>query len=227
MSLHEPLAALRRIPIRDNGEPLVDLLTFAKPAGEPKLRWAPEHPVFRYERARRCRERIARMLAKAASTLPEGVCLEIVEGWRSPEAQRMMYRATWDEMRGRHPAWSDAALRRQVNRFSAPPDHPVPPPHLTGGAVDLHLARADGERLDFTSPFELTDRGSAAMEAEGLTDAARANRRLLREVLTAVGLTNYAAEWWHWSYGDQGWALRTGAAYAVYGPVGVEAHSGS
>lgn len=27
----------------------------------------------------------------------------------------------------------------------------------------------------------------------------------------------YEEEWWHWSFGDSGWALRTGAAHAVYG----------
>lgn len=223
----EPLAALRRIGIRDNGEPLVDILTFAEPASNPKLLWAPEHPVFQYERERRIREGVARMLGRAAALLSEGTFLQIVEGWRSPEAQRMMYRATWEEMRRRHPGWSDASLRRQVNRYSAPPDHSVPPPHLTGGAVDLHLVRGDGQLLDFTSPFAITDRASAAMQAEGISDAARGNRALLSEVLTAVGLTNYADEWWHWSYGDQGWALRTGAPVALYGPVGLEEPSGN
>ena len=57
------------------------------------------------------------------------------------------------------------------------------------------------------------------MDAPGLSDAARANRRLLAGALTAAGMTNYDGEWWHWSYGDQGWALRLGLDEAVYGPV--------
>jgi D-alanyl-D-alanine dipeptidase len=210
----EPLHALRRIRIRDNGEPLVDLLAFS-----PALRWAAEHPVFTYQRERLCRLRVAQMLAAAQAELPPGIHLEIVEGWRSPSAQRMMYQSTWTQMRQLHPNWSDAALRRLVNRFSAPPDHPVHPPHLTGGAVDLHLVDAAGTRLDLTSPYLLADRRSAAMDAPGLSETTRINRRLLAGALTAVGLTSYAAEWWHWSYGDQGWAYRTGRPEAIYGPV--------
>src|SRR6266702_1595652 len=51
---------------------------------------------------------------------------------------------------------------------------------------------------------------------------ARANRELLARVLRGAGLVNYPTEWWHWSYGDRYWALMTGAAAAVYGPVGRE-----
>jgi D-alanyl-D-alanine dipeptidase len=214
--MREPLSTLRRIRIRDNGEPLVDILS-----GSPEVRWASRHPVFDYPRARLCRQRVAAMLAGAQARLPAGIHIQLVEGWRSPEVQRMMYRATWEEMRRFHPDWSGAALRRLVNRYSAPPDHPVPPPHLTGGAVDLHLVDAEGRLLDFTSPYEIADRASAAMEAHGLCETARANRRLLDEVLSAVGFTNYAEEWWHWSYGDQGWALRTGRLEAIYGPIGL------
>jgi D-alanyl-D-alanine dipeptidase len=57
------------------------------------------------------------------------------------------------------------------------------------------------------------------MNARGLSATARCNRKLLADVLIAVGLTSYAAEWWHWSYGDSGWALRTGRDTALYGRV--------
>src|SRR5437660_11760260 len=105
---------MRRVPIRDNGEPLVDILS-----GSPDIRWAPQHPVFQYERARLCRERVAQMLAEAQAQLPAGVHSQVVEGWRSPEAQRMMYRATWEEMRGRHPDLREVALKGLVNGFGA------------------------------------------------------------------------------------------------------------
>jgi D-alanyl-D-alanine dipeptidase len=36
-------------------------------------------------------------------------------------------------------------------------------------------------------------------------------------VLTAVGMVNYPTEWWHWSYGDRYWALRTGVPNALHG----------
>jgi D-alanyl-D-alanine dipeptidase len=40
-------------------------------------------------------------------------------------------------------------------------------------------------------------------------------------VLDGAGLVNYPTEWWHWSFGDRYWALTTGAAAAVYGPLDV------
>jgi hypothetical protein len=40
--------------------------------------------------------------------------------------------------------------------------------------------------------------------------------------MESTGLTNYVGEWWHWSYGDQGWALRVGSPVAYYGAVEVE-----
>jgi D-alanyl-D-alanine dipeptidase len=213
-SAGESLRALNRVRIVESGEPLVDFI-----AACPTLRFAPEHPLFTHERARLLRGTVGEMLCRAQSLLPSGVILEIVEGWRSPAAQRMMYDQTYEEYRRQHPEWPEAMVRRQTNRFSAPPEARTPPPHCTGGAVDLHLVDADGKILDFTSPFPFLDRRSAAMEARGLSDTARKNRALLAETLTAVGLTYYAAEWWHWEYGTSAWALRTGRDTAIYGLI--------
>ena len=63
------------------------------------------------------------------------------------------------------------------------------------------------------------DLEGAAMDSDAISDTAKKNRALLRSVLEPTGLTNYADEWWHWSFGDNGWALRVGAPCAVYGPV--------
>jgi zinc D-Ala-D-Ala dipeptidase len=205
------MRALGRVRIVDNGEPLVDFL-----AACPGLRFAAQHPLFDYPRVHLARRRVAEMLCRAQSLLPAGIELEIVEGWRSPAAQRLMYEHTYNEYRRRHPEWPESMVRRQTNRYSAPPDAPTPPPHVTGGAVDLHLVGPDGARLDMTSPFDPLDRRAAAMDARGLSDSARRNRAILSEALTGVGLTSYPAEWWHWSYGDSGWALRTGRDTAIY-----------
>jgi D-alanyl-D-alanine dipeptidase len=213
-SAGESLRALDRIRISDDGEPLVDFIATC-----PALRLAESHPLFDHPRARLLRRTVAEMLCRAQARLPGGIFLEIVEGWRSPEAQRMMYEHTYQDQRRRHPEWSEAMVRRQTNRFSAPPGARTPPPHCTGGAVDLHLVDAEGRMLDFTSPFPLLDRRSAAMNARGLSDTARENRALLAGVVAAAGLTSYPAEWWHWEYGTSAWALRTGRDAAIYGMI--------
>ena len=60
---------------------------------------------------------------------------------------------------------------------------------------------------------------SAPTYIEGLSATARANRDLLIQVLETAGLTNFRGEWWHWSYGEPGWALRGGHPCALYGAV--------
>lgn len=210
----ESLTAQARVPIQDNGEPLVDFVGLT-----PRLVFAEQHPVFDLPRVHLVRRSVAQMLAEAATRLPADLTLTIVEGWRAPSVQRQMYEATEREMSQLHPDWSPAVLRRTVNRFSAPPDHRVPPPHCTGGAVDLEITTPTGQRLDMTSPYDLSDRRSNATDVRGLSPTARANRELLIGILTAVGFTNYPAEWWHWEYGTPGWALRAGKPAARYGLI--------
>ena len=74
-----------------------------------------------YKREALLRQGVAERLAEAAESLPEGYTLAVVEGWRPPHIQRRMYLAAWNRWKERRPDWSDAALRRLVNRFTAPP----------------------------------------------------------------------------------------------------------
>ena len=213
LSRWEPVSALRHVPIRECGEPLTDFLSLC-PA--PLL----DRPRYRYRRETLLRQSVAEMLCRADGALrQQGVCLAIIEGWRAPHIQTRMYRATWVWWQERHPEWTEAHLRRVVNRFSAPPhDARVPPPHTTGGAVDLMLADAEtGKALDHASPYDSSDPQSYPFAAPDLSETARRTRFLLRDALEATGLTNYPGEYWHWSYGDQGWAYRGGHDCALYG----------
>jgi D-alanyl-D-alanine dipeptidase len=120
---------------------------------------------------------------------------------------------------------SQEELDRVPNMDSAPPGAVSPPPHLTGGAVDLEIVDESGARLDFSSPYDILDARQAAPNAAGLSSTARENRALLRRVVEPTGLTNYVAEWWHWSYGDAGWALRVGAPHAIYDRIELPPHA--
>lgn len=209
---------LDAVRIEECGEPLVDFLEYC-----PLVVLSPRHPVFEFPRVHLLRLSVARMLKEASESLPAGLKLEIVEGYRPVEVQHAMFRHALEEARKRFPGASEERIRLEAGRYSAPPDAKSPPPHFTGGAVDLHIVQEDLTPLDFSSPFELTDLRAAAMHAAGLSAEAEANRALLREVLEPTGLTNYADEWWHWSYGDNGWALRVGAPAAIYGAVAMPA----
>ena len=211
---------LDAVKIEDNGEPLVDFLALCP---SDKLVLSPTHPVFEFPRVHLLRQSVAEMVCRAARDLPAGLRLQIVEGYRPIAVQRAMYRHALQQAREQSPAADDETIARQAGRYSAPPDAATPPPHLTGGAVDLEIIGAEGARLDFTSPFDLLDNAQAAFDAPGISEQARRNRELLRSVLEPTGLTSYADEWWHWSYGDNGWALRVGAPSAIYDKIELPA----
>ncbi len=211
---------LDAVIIRDNGEPLVDFLEICD---SDKLILSPTHPVFEFPRVHLLRQSVAEMVCRAAQNLPDGMRLQIVEGYRPIAVQRAMFRHALQEARKRMPDADDQTIAREAGRYSAPPDAATPPPHLTGGAVDLEIIGPEGVRLDFTSPFDILDSAQAAFDAPGLSDEARRNRDLLRSILEPTGLTSYADEWWHWSYGDNGWALRVGADRAIYDKIEVPA----
>jgi D-alanyl-D-alanine dipeptidase len=218
ISTHEPVTQLRRVRIVECGEPLVPYIGVDERIIEGKPRW-------KYTRAHLLRQGVVDRLASAAAALERGYKLAIIEGWRPPHIQRRMYQAAWERWRTRHPDWSEQTLRRVVNRFTAPPSDIVPPPHSTGGALDVVLASADGEELDMSSPFEARDPACYPVNVRGLTKTAVANRKILQAALNAGGITNYPSEYWHWSYGDQGWAYRGGHEFAVYGRAAPDGYS--
>lgn len=208
----EPVSELRSVKIVECGEDLVDFLTHC-----PNLLFAEAR--FTYQRHTVLRRSVAEKLCQAANALPAEYRLAIVEGWRPPYIQQRMYRTVWSRFKELHPDWSDVALKRVVNRFTAPMNPRVPPPHTTGGAVDLMLAAANGQELDHVSPFEPYDPKAAAFAAPGLSDTARRHRDILAEAMLSAGITNYPSEFWHWSYGDQGWAYRGGHPNAIYAAI--------
>lgn len=191
----EPIRALDRVRLVEDGSPLVDLREVA-----PKVRMArPQVIPF-------VRERVAEMCREASERLPEGYGLSLIEGWRPLARQQRIYDFFWRAATEAFPDRDYAALRRTVCRWVAPTDRPAPPGHCTGAAVDVWLTDANGESLDVSSPY---DRFQAAPTYSlGLSEEASRNRTILVETMLAVGFSNCRDEWWHYSWGDAGWAVR-------------------
>ena len=209
----EPVEELVKIAIEDNGELLVDIFEVC-----PDLRWASQSPRFDFPRSGLARLSVAHMLRQAQDALPHGLRLQIIGAFRPFAVQKMMYEKARAELKEKNPDWDEDLLTEYINVFSAPPIWETPPPHTTGGAVDLSIIDAHGERLDMVSPHEI-GWDSAPMFVEGLGETAIRNRSLLRDVLEGAGLTNFPGEWWHWTFGEPGWALRSGHNVALYGAV--------
>ncbi len=213
ISIVEPVTSLKRIPILECCEPLVDYLKLC-----PELVHLP-HPRYAYHRETLLRRSVAEKLCRAARSLPRGLRLGIIEGWRSPYIQRRMYLATWKWYKENNSEWSETKLRRRVNSLTAPMHPQVPPPHTTGAAIDLALTDESGRQMDHISPFERFDSRAFRLEAPNLSEPATNTRRILKQALESQGITNYPNEYWHWSYGDQGWAYRGGHSHAIYDAV--------
>ncbi|MFI5385003.1 MAG: M15 family metallopeptidase [Fimbriimonadales bacterium] len=211
LSIEEPVSHLRHVPIRENGEPLVSWL------GHPRI--FQDQPRFNYKRETLARKSVVEFLWRAADALPRGYKLGIIEGWRPPYIQRRMFKWSFKRFKDKYPDWSEAKLKRLASQFTAPMDERVPPPHSTGGAVDLMVADENNQVLDHLSPYQMRDHHAFPFDAKDLSDEARHNRDLLAQALSTGGLTNYPSEYWHWSYGDQGWAYRGRHEHALYGAV--------
>jgi D-alanyl-D-alanine dipeptidase len=177
----EPVSALDCVPIRENGEPLVDLAVVAP---EIELR---DKPTWG-------RKTTVEMLQKATGLLPKGHKLKVRMILRTMEHQRRIYEEFVGRLAEKHPEWPKSQLRREANKFLAPPDAKHPPGHTTGGAVDLTILGPDGEELDMISSLRCSWRREATVQSprdatssEEPSDAGRCYaRRRVQQLLRRV-----------------------------------------
>jgi D-alanyl-D-alanine dipeptidase len=204
-SPREPgISRLCRVPTAECGEPLVDLREVCPDLAVIAV------PTF-------ARASVASMLNEAQSRLPSHR-IRVSCALRTLDQQSRGYWRHFQRLQEQHPGWPRAILRRETNKFWHPPDTPAVPGHCTGGAVDVTLLDASGDPVDMTSAL----REGACTQgtySRYLTPGARANRQLLICAMTEAGFSNCYDEWWHWSYGDAGWAVRLGHPHAIYGLV--------
>ncbi|MCA2211914.1 M15 family metallopeptidase [Jidongwangia harbinensis] len=199
------------IPVHDDGEPLVDLRGYPEFRLDPRA--ADESGSYAH-----LREGVVDRLAAAQRSLPTGLRLLIVEGYRPYQRQLEIFTGYQDELRGRYPDWPADHLRRETSKFVSPVEVA---PHSTGGAVDLTLCDDDGAELDMGTVIDATpvdSENACYTAATNIPAEARRNRGILIEALGSAGLVNYPTEWWHWSYGELYWALTTSAPATRYGP---------
>jgi len=94
--------------------------------------------------------------------------------------------------------------------------------HPTGGAVDIAIF--DEEKniiIDFGSKILDCDDEKCYYNSDEISDTAKENRKLLREVMTNEGFAPFNGEWWHFSYGDKEWAFYYGKEKALYNQIGA------
>ena len=206
-----------KIEIRENGEPVVDLATLGfllKPTYfEQGL--APDSKIF-------LREATAAKLLAAQASLPSGLRFKIWDAYRSRDVQNSVYQRYWKELKKEHPDWDEEQLKTAIAKFVTPPyESDRIPPHATGGTVDLTIVDSAGVELDMGTEYDFFGEEAAPFfyEIFKTKPEATANRRMLREAMEAQGFTLEQDEWWHFDYGNQVWALKSGKPFAFYGEV--------
>ncbi len=179
------------------------------------------------------REQVQERLMEAAGFLPKGFRFVILDAWRSTQVQTALFQQCHDYYKAKMPEADEAELSRLTSQFVALPSTSpeAPSPHLTGGAIDLLIADNQGRALFFGTPFDHAGDASHTRyfeEKNGLKEKeimARDNRRLLYNAMTQAGFVNYHAEWWHFEFGTQQWALKSGKGTAFYGPAKLSLQS--
>jgi D-alanyl-D-alanine dipeptidase len=232
------LKPYRSVPIQDCGESLVpipfDVFPVVQPHPYQKLGapYGDESPFF-------VRQGVHDRLLLAQTYLHQqhpGWKILIFDAFRPLPVQQFMVDYTLAEIARQQGLVPDQLselqrqeLYEQVYEFWAVPDpNPTcPPPHSTGGAIDVTLLDAAGQVADVGAAIdEISPRSYPNYYQHGQTQAEQlfhAHRELLKQVMTQAGFKQHPNEWWHFCYGDQLWAWLTAQAepnqpvIAIYG----------
>ena len=223
-----------QIPIIDNTEQLISIDKYFKIINP--------HPYYKlgapYKDKNKIwclREGVVDKLINAnrlLKTINNNYSLIIYDAWRPIEVQSFMFNhALQNEFNSKGLNISTdeinnyPELLKKVEKFWAYPDtnKKYPPPHSTGGAIDLTIIDNSGDLIDMGCEIDNMDGKSAPdfYKNSASKDGVLWNRRrnLLKRVMCDSGFSQHPNEWWHFSYGDQLWAWKNDYKKAIYGRI--------
>jgi zinc D-Ala-D-Ala dipeptidase len=154
------------------------------------------------------REGTFQRLSAVADSLPPRLGLAVFDAHRPLALQAELYDA----------AYGDSRL---PPGFVSEPvaDPATPPPHLTGGTVDLSLT-IDGIALALGTDFDGFTAKAETTSLETTPGPERELRRFLVHRMRAEGFVALHCEWWHFEYGTRRWAAIKGIN-PIYGPAPI------
>lgn len=88
---------------------------------------------------------VAERLSQAATLLPRGDHLMVMDAYRSLEVQGALYSQYYSQLQAGHPDWSESDLAQETQKYvSIPSSDPLrPSPHNTGASVDVVVVRVE------------------------------------------------------------------------------------
>ena len=222
-----------KIPIKENEDKLIAIPSY--------LNFLDPHPYFHLGAPYKdktsiwkLREEVVNRLVKVNDYLisKSSFNLLIYDSWRPLEVQEFMFKRAFlleceksDIDISFENIKSYPAILKKVEKFWAYPSYDTrcPPPHSTGGALDVCLSDKDGNLVEMGSMVDQMDETSdpefyaKVKNKEAIIWNSR--RNLLREIMTKFGFAQHPNEWWHFSYGDQLWAWKNKKENAIYGKI--------
>lgn len=205
------------IPIRENNDPMVNLADYPFILSPEYFSMGFSDTSKMYQR----REFADRLLEIQEKHL-NGLIFKIWDAWRPRKVQQAIYDDYFQSLQKDHPDWDKDRLHTQTLSFVAQPDNPqYPPPHSTGGAVDLTLCEKDGTEINMGTGFDHFGPESARdyFENPAQDHHIRDHRRHLFAAMENLDFGPHPGEWWHYDFGNQRWAHFTQKDFAFYAEV--------
>lgn len=164
------------------------------------------------------RKSLVSMIEKVIDLLPSNITLVVWDAWRPISVQKFLSQKVQSTVQNTNNFISPENVCEEAGKYAADPDDIKigSPPHLTGGAIDVCLLDSNGNMLNMGTPLDYVGPEAATayyeiVKAKRMLNKqeqiAMKNRRVLYNVMTQVGFTNYLYEWWHFDYGNQFWAI--------------------
>ena len=223
-----------KIPIRDNQDKLINIPSCFK-FFDPHPYFVLGAPYKDKNSIWKLRKEVVNRLIRVNQYLAaknNGFCLLIYDSWRPVEVQEFLFNRAIDfecKKLGiltpiKNFRYYDLVKKKVENFWALPSlDKNCPPPHSTGGALDVCLSDKLGNLIDMGGTIDQMDETSKPdfYEKNDKKEAIIWNRRrnLLKEIMIEFGFVQHPNEWWHFSYGDQLWAWKNKKNNALYGKI--------
>jgi len=168
------------------------------------------------------REALVEKIGRISKLLnQEDKTLIIRSTWRSFKHQRLLWERSVKSMVKKYPDKSLEEVHKIVSYFIAPERKST---HSTGGAVDaLIFDQSTKTVLDFgTNKGMKIDLGKKCYPYHPeISEEAKRNRSLLIKCFEDEDFVCDMKEYWHFDYGNIGWAIEKAKDYAFYGIKGT------
>ncbi|MDR3646309.1 MAG: M15 family metallopeptidase [Candidatus Babeliales bacterium] len=210
-----------QIRIIDNKEEFIDL------KNQTEIAYGSSPEIPNNQDYTKIRKTVYNKLIEAQKMLPQGLRFCLYEAHRSLSTQKKIFDIHYNQLKDSNPGWDKDRCFNETTKLASPVINRDGsnniPPHSTGAAIDIYLIDNAGNIVDMGICVkdwlsDVTGELSATNSNE-ISEEAKKHRKIMSEVLEAVGFVNYPTEYWHWSYGDRYWAYHKQSDNALYGMV--------